>query len=222
MNLNIRKKTLLMVVIITVSLLIVLGIFQWQQKQLHSVFYAVNEAIQSQNAFNKATYSQSKSQPSAFGTTTKNAPSLHINYKLSGNILGYLNNVQLDKTNAGEATLRAVNKNYLHSLIITLAIAVFSASILSLLAYIIAMQIDGWEAQNKLIRATFLEYLFDTLPYILWSIIWLSFALTLFGNNPASTGRYFFVFVLYLFWVWYVSITVFCPRKYAPISSSTE
>ncbi len=172
---NLRIKTFLMLTI----LLIAIGVLLWQQAHLRSVLASVDDAIHN-----------GISCYSAFG---------QIDCKISGNILDHLNQVQSDKTFANNSTLNAINRHYISSLIMTLFIAIFSASILSLLAYRIAMLIDGWEAQHQFARASVLEHLFDTLPYILWSIIGLSIAFTILGQNPASEGRYVvFLLLIYL------------------------
>jgi hypothetical protein len=181
---TVSKIRLLLVVGIIIA---VLGCFGWLQWQIFQVFEAVNDAI----SFNNS------------NSNSNSTPGMSYDYSLSRDILIELKKIQADKT--GLSTLLALNGKYFYALAMTLTLAFFAALVVAFIAYIFAMAIDELEVRGISWWSTFLSSLVDTLPYILWTILFLSLGLSIFGRNPAERQYYYlYLFSLYVGFGWFL------------------
>jgi hypothetical protein len=176
------------------TIVAVLSAFVYFQWPLFQVLEAINDAQVFENVIGNANI---KSGVSLFGA----APS--IDRGLSDNIFyNFLKDVQPDKNQVDFLTPLAAIKYYFIALLMTLGIALVAALLLSFVAYKTAVWIDDWDVRRGWWRralSKFVNYLFDTLPYILWSIVVLWIAVTFYGSYIDYWFSYpTFLFLLYL------------------------
>ncbi|MCK5715968.1 MAG: hypothetical protein KAH77_00650 [Thiomargarita sp.] len=183
------KKTISMITVIRVVIFILIISFcaglQWHLLQ---VFNAVGDTI----AFNI---------DNDTADSSLSLIEMNMDRSVSYNILYCLEVLQSPDLPADMKTLWATMSTYFWALLMTLGIALMAAFMLSSLAYGGAMLIDELRKRGKggWIFSKLFTALIDTIPYILWSILFLSAALSILGHNPASYFAYLqYLLALYL------------------------